>query len=73
MKLSRFLKIIIWHIVLLKNKNKMTALPEQQKESINFEDHAYQRPTNKDYKYATQEKSCGFHFMFLEEESECSF
>lgn len=51
----------------------MIALPEQEKESINFEDHAYQRPTNKDYKYTTQEKSRSFHFMFLEKESECSF
>ena len=53
--------------------NKIVDLPEQEKESINFKDHAYQRPTNQDHKHTTQEKSCSLHFMFLEEESECSF
>lgn len=52
---------------------KKRASPEQEKESINLEDHAYQRPTNKDHEHTTQEKSSGFHFVLLEEESERSF
>lgn len=70
--MQNFFYTIIWHIDLLKRK-WTTASPEQEKESIDFEDHSYQRPTDEDHKHTTQEKSSGFHFMFLEEKSECSF
>jgi hypothetical protein len=53
-------------------RKKRRASPEQEKESINFEDHAYQRPTNEDHEHTAQEKPSGLHLVPLEEESERS-
>lgn len=70
-QLSRICNSYLTHWLTKREENN--GLPEQKKESINFEDHAYQRPTNKDHEHTTQKKSSGLHFLFLEEESECSF
>ena len=53
--------------------NELFDLPKKKKKSVEFNDHPDERPADENEKNSTKEKCCALHFVFLKEESKCSF
>lgn len=46
------------------------TVPEQENETISFDDHSYQGVSQQDHDDSAKEADCGFHLVSLEKEPE---